>query len=376
MRAFPFGDAISGRKAFVFVAFVTLFGMLSAPISAEVPTFGDPASPFRVGVSESPPFIIVRSDGSYRGIAIELWERIASLADITYTISLYPREQLLDAVKNGAVDIAVGNLTINSDNEASVDFTHAFFHTNLAIATVASGDATLLSAFEKVFSKVVIETVLVVVLVVLALAFLIWILERRNNPDIFGKGKYPDFISGVLWVLMLGTALEGDLYKMRRNTSRFLGFLLLLVGTTIVASYIALITSALTVNSLTTVVKHPDDLSHVRVLVETGSDGAAYLEHRNIRFSEVGQMSDALLELGNGRADAVVGDAAQVKYLLRKENLHNVTVLAAFLKPESLAFALPPGSPHREKIDETLLRAIEDPLWNDILIHYLGKGWF
>src|SRR5690349_15770404 len=65
-----------------------------------------------VGVKEAPPFSMKEADGSWGGISIDLWKRIAGDLHLNYQFAEEPTVQaLLDKTQAGKIDVAVAALT-------------------------------------------------------------------------------------------------------------------------------------------------------------------------------------------------------------------------------------------------------------------------
>ena len=68
--------------------------------------------PVKVGLYVSPPFVM-EGDGGFSGMAVELWETIATDLDLRSDYRVLPAlRELVQATASGEIDIAVTNLTI------------------------------------------------------------------------------------------------------------------------------------------------------------------------------------------------------------------------------------------------------------------------
>src|SRR5580658_7779080 len=89
--------------------------------------------PLKVGVRIEPPFVSKLPNG-YGGLAIELWEQIAfSQGWQTKYIEAASFPELLDLVRRGTIDIAVGDLTITIQRLKLFDFSQPYFDSGLQI---------------------------------------------------------------------------------------------------------------------------------------------------------------------------------------------------------------------------------------------------
>lgn len=106
---------MSQRNASFWAVFLFLFVAASASAQDVAPSA--PATlPMRtlvVGTKPIPPFVVQNADGSFSGISIDLWKRVAEQLNIPYTIRVYEVRQLLDPDHNG---IDVQRYTGSSNN--------------------------------------------------------------------------------------------------------------------------------------------------------------------------------------------------------------------------------------------------------------------
>ena len=105
-----------------------------------------------VGTKIAEPFVIKNSDGTWSGISIDLWKRIADSLGYKYKIKEYDLAGLINAVKNRKIDIAVSPLTITSERERILDFTHPYFITGLSIATQVKEKTGLVRVLNRLIS--------------------------------------------------------------------------------------------------------------------------------------------------------------------------------------------------------------------------------
>src|SRR5271165_7211434 len=88
-----------------------------------------------VATKEAPPFAIKRPDGTWHGISIDLWRRIADRLHLRYRLSEQPTVQaLLAGTAEGSFDAAIAAVTVTAARDRSVDFTQPFYSTGLGIA--------------------------------------------------------------------------------------------------------------------------------------------------------------------------------------------------------------------------------------------------
>ena len=87
-----------------------------------------------IGTRQTPPFSYQDADGQWAGIAIELWDEVAARSGFGFRYVEPGLTEMLDAVVAGRVDGAVAALTMTSDREQILGFSHPFHTAGLAIA--------------------------------------------------------------------------------------------------------------------------------------------------------------------------------------------------------------------------------------------------
>lgn len=66
------------------------------------------AGPFRVGIHHIPPFSVIEKSGDYKGILVELLEKVLKKAGISYTVTGVPQKRLYNDLATGDMDITMG----------------------------------------------------------------------------------------------------------------------------------------------------------------------------------------------------------------------------------------------------------------------------
>ena len=149
------------------------------------------------------------------------------------------------------------------------------------------------------------------------------------------------------------------------------------ISTTAATQFLGLltgvITSILTVQQLDVGITRPTDLHRVRVATVSSSTSADYLRRRRVFFREYDNPQDALQAIEVGEADALVYDAALLKYLAKERFPNRIDVLPVLFNLQEYAIALPPRSNLRKPLNESLLSYRESDSWDEIIYSYLGE---
>ncbi|MGH8128378.1 MAG: transporter substrate-binding domain-containing protein [Gammaproteobacteria bacterium] len=326
-----------------------------------------------VGVKVAPPFVIKNTDGSYSGISIELWRRIAAARGWKYRFEQTDLEGLLAGTRSGKFAVGVGAVTVTAKREQALDFSHPFYTTGFGIAVPQQHGTDWFAVLKNFFSWQFLSVILILGAVLLAVGFLVWLFERRRNPDMFGGKSHHGIGSSFWWAAVTMTTVGyGDLAP-RTLGGRIVGLVWMFAGVIIISSFTAAIATSLTVNRLSGSIQGPNDLARRTVAVLPDSTAAAYLHNNRIAAEDYSTMQKALAAVAGKQVDAMVYDAPILRYYVHKDFQSRLSVLPATFKRQDYALIMPLSSPLRKSINEQLVKIIQGPQWQNVLDEYLGR---
>jgi ABC-type amino acid transport substrate-binding protein len=313
------------------------------------------------------------ADGSWQGISIDLWRRVAEGMGLRYRVVEHATVQdLLDATAAGKVDVAVAALTVTAARERVVDFSHSFYDTGLGVAVPMTGAASWTPVLRSMTSFNFINAVLALIGIALAVGVLIWVFERRHNED-FGGGVARGLGSSVWWSAVAMTqASTGDIGP-TTFPGRVLAIIWMVASVIAIAVFTAGITSALTTRQLVGLVQNVGDLSSVRVGTVTGTAAVDGLTQLRIGHRGFPTPHDGLKALQGRTIDAFVYDKPLLAWIVLQEFSASIQILDLTFDPQRYGFALPDGSRLREPLNLALLDAIQSDWWKQTLFRYLGQ---
>src|SRR5271169_1421144 len=142
-----------------------------------------------IATKEAPPFAMKQPDGTWHGISIDLWRRIADRLHLQYRFSEQPTVQALVAgTAAGSFDAAIAALTVTAARDRIVDFTQPFYSTGLGIA-VSVDESRWMSISRALLSFGFFQAVLALVGIAILVGFVIWLLERGKTEHFGGGAK-------------------------------------------------------------------------------------------------------------------------------------------------------------------------------------------
>jgi len=311
-------------------------------------------------------------DGTWSGISIELWEQIAGQLGVSYEYREFDLEGLIGAIAAGEVNAGVAALTVTSEREQAFDFTHPYYTTGLAIAA-QSRHSSISTLFSRFLSREFLATVGFLSLILLGVGMIVWLLERRANPEQFGGNTAEGVGSGFWWSAVTMTTVGYGDKTPRTPGGRVVGVLWMFASIIIISGFTGAIASSLTVGQLEGNVRGPTDLPRVSVGTVAGSTSEDYLRENRIGYLDFTSIRKGMQAVAAGSLDAMVYDEPLLRYLVNLEHPDRVEIVPGTFQRQDYAIALPSGSPAREDINRALVKIIQEPSWQDVLYRYLGE---
>lgn len=352
---------------------ILLFLWFFQPLQAQSPVDTSQAPILRVGVKEAPPFAMKNKAGEWTGISIYLWKELAQSLNYQYEFQEYNLGTLLNKVRDEQLDVGIAAITISKEREEVFDFSLPYFTTGLSILTQKK-EQSFFDVLSRLFSWRFFQVVAALVFLLFIIGILLWVVERKQNEEQFG-GKWWQGIGAAFWwsAVTMTTVGYGDKAPVT-PLGRIIGFVWMFAGIMIISGFTAAITSALTIDQLTTAIKGPEDLDNVGVATVRGSSSANYLKYREVAFFATNTIEEAIEALDKGQVEAVVYDAPILQYIIRKENKKTLELLPDVFLPFHYGIALPVSSTRKEEINVKLLEIIGQPEWREVLFEYLGTS--
>lgn len=328
--------------------------------------------PVVVGVRVAPPFVM-EEDGAYSGLAFALWEEVARELGVEFEVEERDIEGLLDGVANGELAAAVAALTITSEREERVDFTHPYFVSGLGIA-VPHERTGLLAALLALLDPEFLWVVGLLLGLLLFWGTLVWLFERVENREEFGGSAVEGIGSGFWWAAVTMTTVGYGDKAPRTLGGRVVGFVWMFAAIIVISFFTASIASSLTVTQLDSRVSGPRDLPDARVGALAGSATLEWLDEERIRASTYETLAEGLQAVEDGALDAFVHDAPILRYLTGEDFRNRVRVLPGTFAEQYYGIALPLDDPRRNEVNRVLLDVLASPEWTRLNERYFGEG--
>jgi len=323
-----------------------------------------------IGTRQSPPFVIKKNDGSWEGISVALWDKIALENGFSYEFREMELLDILKGVSDNELDAGVAAITVTAEREEMLDFSQPYYLSKLAIATREAGVdwKKILKGF---FSYGFFRIVVLLALVLLLSGFLVWFFERRKNPEHFGGSPARGIGSGFWWAAVTMTTVGYGDKSPRTPAGRVVALVWMFASLVMISGFTAAITTALTVGSLGVSVTSPRDLHAFKTGTVEGSTSMQYLNEEYIAFQHFATIQDALQALQEGRIEAVLYDEPIMRYMIASGKFQGIKIIEASFRYEYYAVALPPDSPRTEDVNRSLLQYLESENWRSVQFRFL-----
>jgi ABC-type amino acid transport substrate-binding protein len=319
-------------------------------------------STLTIGVKEAPPFVQFNAAGNATGLSIDFWDLVDDNLGVSVEYKLYETLQaLMDGVQSNEVDLSINPITVTDQRMETMDFSQPFFISGTAM--VRTSGNKWLSFFDNLFSKQFFSDVAVLIVVIFIFGFLIWIFERRANPDQFGKG-WKGIGDGFWWsAVTMTTVGYGDKAPVSKG-GRTIGFIWMFAAILMISGLTASIASALTVSSLESNIESVEDLRKFNVGTIGGSSSSDYLGIFDVEAANYTSVENGLNALENGELDVFVYDRPILRHFMREGDFSDLTIAPENLKTDYYSLSFPKGSPLVDVLNPIIVRELKSSRWN------------
>ena len=230
-----------------------------------------------VGYTEAPPFIFA-SEGRLDGLNYRIWEELMRGEPYDYKYTSYPYMDLLQALENGTVDVAITPLSLTAYRASKFQFTTPYYASHGAVAVaIPSAWQKVRNTFRGLFNSNFLKGIFILILVIFIFGVLGWYFEWRHNTEHFRKG-IAGIWDGVWWsAVTLTTVGYGD--KAPKTVwGKIAALLLMFGGLLFVSGLTAGIASNVAVNEISNDVSTLDNFKMHKVGTIANSQIYDYLK--------------------------------------------------------------------------------------------------
>lgn len=371
-----FHDKLPLRR-FVVAGFLAACLLLAAVVA---PAFAQDApapqttadQPMTVGVHALPPYVMQNKDGSWYGLGIDMLDAMSRRLGREYRLVEAMPDAMVQDVVGGRLDMALGGVPINAADEAVIDFSVPYYSGDLGVALRVVDKIGPTMMFQLLTSPAFLYMLGLLTGPVFVIGALIWLLERRANPEQFEPRPARGVFSGFWWATVTMTTVGyGDKAPVT-FFGRLLAMAWMFTALILAAITTAQLAAGLTSSLHTNFVDNIHDLSGLTVGTIADSPAAAELGLLNLSFTSLETVPDGLDALENHDIDALVYDRAILQWTL--DDYRDLYLSNLEFMQQNYALILPQNDPDRDAINVAILQTLESQQWHLILERYLSSG--
>ncbi|MEB3318640.1 MAG: transporter substrate-binding domain-containing protein [Cyanobacteriota bacterium] len=306
----------------------------------------------RVGVVDGAQPCTFRKEGSWKGLAVDLWTRVATEEKLPFILQEWPNlTALLAATRRGEVEVAVGCINLSPERLQTTLFSLPFQEDGLAVMALQNRFDLSKAFLRSLLGPALLQLLGGFLLSIGLLSLLTWRVERHGRSAATQDlGRLRSF-ARIFQILATGPGSNTIVETTRGHLLVLLAYLVRIVAASLLVGFLTVHVveearerSAGSLQSL-------EDLRGRRVAVRPGSISAALLEELNrtgrrppIQAVTLPRVSEAIPLLKQGKADAVLADDLQLSYALSHHSGGRAlpTLALRALRPESQGFAFSP----------------------------------
>jgi ABC-type amino acid transport substrate-binding protein len=342
---------------------IAALAALFALAHAQPPATGEeaaapPTETLRVGVVSDPPYARLEDDGTWQGLAVNVWRTAAEDAGLSYSFAEVPREELASLVAMGELDAGLPAIA-DPSMVGEVDYSFPFYTATLGIAEQRQSAVvkTALRLWSVEFGRII----LYLSGLLFVIGAIIWLLERAENGDQFHKSPVKGLGDGFWWAgVTLTTIGYGDKAP-RTFAGRAVAMLWMLIGLAVSATLTAAVVSAMDLSGEGSTLSN---IGEKTIGAASGTGAYAYLDGKGFDVQSYDGLEAGLRAVKEGEIDLFVHNAPALRVAAEDMNL-NLKITTTDADPEPVSIVLPEGSPIEEILDAAIIERTSAPGWWD-----------
>jgi len=351
------------------------------PISNAAAGSLDPAETFTerpliVAIQYDQTYTTKDKDGNWTGPMVDFWKLIAQELGQPYTFKEMSLSNIMIALAEGTVDVAAITTFINAEREERFDFSTPLGEGRHAVVTPyqPKHEHPWMAAMSVFFSWGTLTVILILLVTLLLLGISIWLIERKRNPEDFGRTRRRGIGAGIYWAgSTLASGLCFGIY-LRTLPGRILGLLWMIVCGMALSAVIASLTHSLTDQLQQMQVIEDDDFRYMHLGVKSGSVQMDMLREAGGYYTLFDTDEEAMNAVLNGQVDGYLCFETRANFFANHEYSGRISVYTTKLKAHLYALSMPKESPLRRPINIAVLRLMNDSVWESLLDRYGMEG--
>ncbi|KAL5710470.1 hypothetical protein ACHQM5_021027 [Ranunculus cassubicifolius] len=329
-------------------------GLERVPLGWKTPTETEPLIIGVPGNASFEDFVRVKNGEDPVGLSIDVFNEVVKLLNYDLPHRFVPffgsHDELLQQVYLKNFGAAVGDITVLANRLNFVDFTEPYADSGLSMVVPVRRKSNAWSIVKPFTTKLWI----MISILFLYIAFVVWFLERRSNPD-FG-GPWKNQLSAAIW-FTCSTLFFSQRGNIHSNFTRVVIFFWLFTVFVMTSSYISSLTSMLTVTELDRPKTLDGPIGCNSPYVRRYLESVLHVHPKNIM--DISSEYEYISAFKKGIIKAALLELPYQRVFLSKYP-KDYEELGPRLRSAGLGFAFPKGSPMTEDFSKAILSLYED----------------
>lgn len=334
----------------------------------------------QIGLFQDPPFSFQKKDGTWQGIAVDIFKKIALANDLQYDFVPLSKEgqpfspqdlRESDFSKYDVILWSVPDVILKKGY--TYDYSLPYYVGGIVVVQKKVATTLIDMLLHALSSEEFITTFSLLCFYMIIGMFLMWFFERKQKDTPFKKD-----IKGGLWdsfwwcTSLTSTIYPCELYP-KSLGGRVLSIIWMFLSITIFWGFIGTISSSLTVNRIKTPVQELKSLSSLKICAVKNSSTEIFLKNNMLSYKTVENIETGLDKVQKGENDAFIGPEPLVRYYLKNNNQYDDLIISPIsFSTQYYSFIVSLNSPLLHPLNYEVLRIINTYFWKQILFEYMG----
>jgi polar amino acid transport system substrate-binding protein len=327
-----------------------------------------------VGVTNDPPYTFKYENGQWIGVNVDIWSHVAHTLNWQYEIKEYTLSDLLVAMQQRKVDVSIARLRLTPERAMLFDFSIPIGSSPISLVTLPEkASSPWWTALRMLISWGILKIFVSLALILVIVGFIVWLIERKSNPDHFGGGIKRGLGAGIYWV---GSTLASGVcigIRLKSIPGRILGLLWMFICALALSAFIASLAASLTIRNIMIGTVDESIFKNLHLGAITSGAGEQILKSRGGKYSLFATPKEALEAVINKNIEGFIYDEVTLQYYAEKEYKDRVVIQRTHLGSNQYAFLFPARSKLLQPVNFAILNAMNAPDWEVILKRY-GLG--
>jgi ABC-type amino acid transport substrate-binding protein len=319
----------------------------------------------RVGVFLEEPCVMQTPSG-LGGLCIEMWDRIMEDHGWSCTYTVLPNAvTVLEKIRSGELDVAMGPFSITSERLKVMDFSHPFHESGLQLMVNTEKRHTLKKLWRGLVDDGHIKVLTIGAILIMILTHLLLLFEWKSNTR-YPRGYlagFADCFYHVMSICMTGKSTHRGILG---SWGKILAAIWLAGGVAVVAYITSTLTSVMTANKLRGAVHWVGDLADQPVGVIQGTVSEKVAQRYGLVGVPFENLDLAAKALASRKISAIAFDTFALRYFVRKHPELPLGLVGGIFEKGTFGLAVPLGSKYRQAINQSLVRMKEDGVFQNL----------